>query len=124
MEKRLYSIRGATCCENTKDSIISSVGELCKTLFARNNVSSEDLVNIQFTVTGDLDALNPATALRNFDTGIDTSATALFCAREPDVKGMMPKTVRVMVTCYLPAGTKLLPVYMNGTDRLRSDWRS
>lgn len=119
--KRLYCIRGAVCCENTKDSIQENVGLLCAKVFRENMISAESLVNIQFTVTPDLDALNPATALRHYDTGVDTSAVPLFCSQEPVVRNMLPKVVRLMVTAYFPEGTAVVPSYLNGAQVLRPD---
>ena len=118
---RIYSIRGATCAENSADSIKTAVGELCKNIFALNDVSQNELVNIQFTVTPDLDTLNPAAALRNSCTGLDTSKVPLFCSAEPVIKGMLPKVIRVMVTLYKPQGFIANNVYINGAQVLRPD---
>lgn len=120
-DERLYCIRGATCAENTEESISRNVGELCRSLFERNSLRSENLVSIQFSVTPDLDALNPATALRNCDTGLDTSRTALFCSAEPCVKNMLPRAVRVMISAYMPRGFSPEAVYINGAQVLRPD---
>ncbi|MCR5218856.1 chorismate mutase [Treponema sp.] len=124
MNKRLYSIRGATCAENTAQSIMEGVKEMCSRLFELNKVESQDLVNIHFTMTKDLDALNAATALRKTDTGIDTSTVPLFTSQEAEIKGMLPKVIRVMVTLYLPEGSKITPVYVNGAQALRPDFKS
>ncbi len=124
-EKRLYGIRGATCTENNKDSIIKNVGELCRTVFSKNGLHTEDVVSIQFTVTPDIDELNPATALRKAgDVGLDTSSVPLFCSQEPVVKGMNPKIIRLMVTAYMENGSKPVGAYLNGADVLRPDLAS
>ena len=57
---RLYGIRGATGAENTKESVTANVIEMCTKLFADNKVKAEDIVSIQFTVTSDLNVMNPA----------------------------------------------------------------
>jgi len=119
--KRLYCIRGAVCCENTKESIAENVGLMCSKVFCDNKISAEDLLNIQFTVTPDLDALNPATALRLSNTGVDTSSVPLMCSQEPVIRNMMPKVIRLMVTAYLPEGTSVKPSYLNGAQLLRPD---
>ncbi len=121
MEKRLYSIRGAVCAENTKDSIIENVELLCSKLFSINSIKADDIVNIQFTVTPDLDVLNPATALRFSDTGIDTSRIPLFCAQEPVIKGMLANVIRVMITVYLDKDSICKTAYLNGAEVLRPD---
>lgn len=120
-EKKLFSIRGATCAENTVDSIKSSVGELCAKLFSQNKLNADDIVNIQFTVTPDLDTLNPATALRKSEVGIDTSSVPLFCSQEPVIKGMLPKVIRIMITAYMDMGSKISTAYLNGAQALRPD---
>lgn len=121
MEK-LYSIRGATCAENSRDSIIENVGIMCRTLFEKNSIKAENLVSIQFTMTPDLDEVNAATALRIFDTGVDTSKVPLFCSQEAVIKGMLAKTVRIMITAYLPENSTITPVYLNGAQVLRPDF--
>ena len=121
-EKRLYSIRGATFCENTKESITNFVGEMCRQIFSENNLSADDIVSIQFTMTEDLDVLNPATGLRLYsDLGLDVSAVPLFCSQEVKTVGMHEKLVRVLVTCYMPYGAKIHPAYINGAQMLRPD---
>ncbi|MBP5442528.1 MAG: chorismate mutase [Treponema sp.] len=121
-EKRLFGIRGATFCENSKDSIIKYTGDLCRMIFAENKLSAEDIVSIQFTITDDLDELNPATALRrNSDLGIDVAAVPLFCSQEPRIAGMPPKVIRVLVTTYMPFDAKVHAVYINGAQMLRPD---
>ncbi len=122
MSKRLYSIRGATCAENNAESITKSVGELCRSIFMDNGLNENDIVNLQFTITDDLDALNPATALRKFgDVGLDSSKVPLFCSQEPNIKGMLPKVIRILVTAYMDEGTRTVSSYLNGAQVLRPD---
>ena len=121
-EKRLFSIRGATFCENTKDSITNCVGEMCRLIFSENGLSSDDIVSIQFTMTEDLDVLNPATALRLYkELGLDVSAVPLFCSQEVKTVGMLKKVIRVLVTCYMPSDADIHPAYINGAQILRPD---
>ena len=61
---RLSAIRGAVTAENTKESIQVRTVKLVKEIIEANNLKLEDFVTIQFTLTKDLDELNPATALR------------------------------------------------------------
>ncbi len=120
-EKRLYALRGAVCTENTADAITKDVGALYRRLFLDNALVAEDIVSVQFTVTPDLDALNPATALRRADTGLDVSSVPLFCAQEPVVKNLPPKVIRVMITAYMPCPSVPRHAYLNGADALRPD---
>ena len=122
MEKRIFAIRGATRAENSRESILQNVESLCKEIFEKNNVLSEDIVSIMFTQTRDLDELNPCYALRHGDVGIDVSSVALFSTNELEIKGMLSRTIRVMVTAYLPQGSKISHVYKNGAEVLRPDF--
>ena len=120
---RLYGIRGATGCENTKESIAKNVLEMCSEIFSENKISAENIVSIQFTSTKDLTAMNPAAALRRGgDCGIDVSTVPLFCSQEPEIDGSPEKMIRVLITAYLPCGTDVKPVYINGGEKLRPDF--
>lgn len=122
-DMRLYCLRGAACAENTEASITAAVEAMCRELFVRHKVQDGQIVSVQFTVTPDLDALNPATAFRRAHTGIAPEGIPLFCAQEPVVKNMLARVIRVMVSVYLPEGAKLEPVYLNGAEVLRPDLR-
>lgn len=121
--KRLYAIRGAVCAENTKESILENVGNMCRELFEKNNVKSEDLVSIIFSQTSDLDVMNPCFALRHSEVGVDTSKVALFGIPELEIVGMLSKCIRVMVNVYLEEGSTITPVYRNGAEVLRPDFK-
>ncbi|MCQ2584654.1 MAG: chorismate mutase [Treponema sp.] len=119
--KKLFAIRGATSCENNADEILKAVHTMCDDIFIKNNIKSEDMVSIQFSMTDDLDELNAAAALRRGGPAIDCSKVALFCTQEARIKGGMEKVIRVMITTYLPRKAEIVNVYNNGTDRLRPD---
>ncbi len=120
--KRIFAIRGAICSENTKDDIFLNTEKLCCEIFEKNKIKAEDLVSIQFSLTPDLNQLNPATALRKGNTGLDTSKVALFCCQEALIEGMMEKVIRVMVTVYLDEKAKIFNIYQNGAEKLRPDF--
>ena len=122
MSQRLFAIRGATGAENKAESIRGSVCEMCLRLFRENNLSAEDFVSIQFTVTEDLDALNPAAALRKGQSDFDVSSIPLFCSQEPKIKASPEKMIRVMITVYMDENAIPVPVYINGGERLRPDF--
>lgn len=122
MKKRIYAIRGAVRAENSRESILQNVESLCKEIFEKNHVLSEDLVSITFTQTRDLDELNPCYALRHGKVGIDVSKVALFSMCEPEIKGMLSRTIRVMVTVYLENQSEIFHVYKNGAEVLRPDF--
>lgn len=122
MNKRLYGIRGATGAENTKESVVSNVCEMCLRIIKDNEINTGDIVSIQFTQTKDLNLMNPAAALRKGQNEVDFSQVPLFCSQEPDIAGSPEKLVRVLVTAYLPENHVVKPVYINGGEKLRPDF--
>lgn len=121
MATRLYGIRGATGAENTRESIQQNVAELCRRLFVDNGIESANLVSIQFTMTADLDALNPCYALRHGDVGVDVARCALFAAQEPLICGAPERMVRVLITVYMEEDASPRHCYINGAEVLRPD---
>lgn len=119
---RLYGLRGAVCAENSTASITDAVSAMCSELFTLNAVSPADIVSIQFTITPDLTALNPAAALRKGKCSIDVSRCALFCSQEPVADHMLPATIRVLVTAYMQEGAEPRHVYIRGAEKLRPDF--
>lgn len=85
-------------------------------LLEQNAILEDDIVSVMFTVTTDLTALNPATALRK--AGFAKSV-ALFTAAEPCIANSLPRVIRVLVTYY--GSKKPVPVYLNGAEALRPD---
>jgi len=122
MEKRLAAFRGAVCVENTPESITENVCLMCRELFSRNSIKADDIVSLQFTITKDITKLNPATALRRGDCGLDVTAVPLFCSQEAEIEGGMPLVVRALLTAYTEEGRESRNVYLNGAEKLRPDW--
>ena len=121
MKKRLCAIRGACFCENTPESILKNVGDMCRLLFSKNHLKTSDLVSIQFTMTRSLDALNAASALRKSDVGLDVSRVPLFVSQEVFTKGSPEKAIRVLITAYMKKDRIPKSVYINGAESLRAD---
>ena len=122
---RLYGIRGATGAENSKESIISNVQQMCGAIFLKNKLKENNIVSIQFTITKDLTAMNPAAALRKGgDCGIDVSKVPLFCSAEPEIDGSPEKMIRVLVTSYADESAEIHHVYINGGEKLRPDLKN
>lgn len=114
--QRLYSVRGAVCCENTQESIIKFVPKLFQEIIQKNSIIEESIVSIIFSVTGDLTVMNPATALRNAGFSRETS---LFSCLEPYIEGYLPSVIRILITYY--GINKPEAVYINGAEVLRPD---
>lgn len=123
MEKKLAAFRGAVCVENTAESITEATCKMCRELFAKNEIAADDIVSLQFTITKDITKLNPATALRRGDCGLDVTAVPLFCSQEAEIEGGMPLVIRALLTAYFDAGRERHNVYLNGAEKLRPDCR-
>ncbi len=122
MDKRLAAFRGEVCVENTAESITENVCLMCRELFSRNSIKADDIVSLQFTITNDITKLNPATALRKGDCGLDVAAVPLFCSQEAYIEGEMPLVVRALLTAYSDVEEKQ-NIYLNGAEKLRPDCR-
>lgn len=85
-------------------------------ILERNSIQEDDIVSVIFSVTNDLSALNPATALRNAGYG---KTVSLFSTAEPFIEGYLPAVMRVLVTYY--GSAKPVSVYLNGAELLRPD---
>ena len=122
MEKRLIAYRGAVCVENTAESITENVCLMCRELFSLNKIQAEDIVSLQFTITDDITVLNPATALRRGDCGLDITKVPLFCSQEAKIDGGMKFVVRALLTAYNDKDIERRNVYLNGAEKLRPDF--
>lgn len=119
--KRLYGIRGAITAENNKESITKKTVEMCSLIFNENKLLPEDFVSMHFTLTKDLDEMNPCAALRKSYKGIDVSRIPLFCSQEAYIKGGLEKVIRVLITVYMEDGSVPQNVYLGGAAVLRPD---
>jgi chorismate mutase len=113
---RLRALRGAITVEaNEADAILSATEELVREVMDRNGLGPDDVVSCIFTCTADLDAEFPAVAAR----GLGLSAVPLLCAREIDVRGALPRVIRLMVHCYADGPAR--HVYLREAVSLRRD---
>ena len=116
--KKLYALRGAVQCENTKDDILMQISIMYDELLSQNKLEETDIVSVVFSVTGGLDAVNPCSALRKSGRA---GELALFSCMEPETQGSLERTCRVLIHCYLEEGAVLHHVYRNGAEVLRPD---
>jgi chorismate mutase len=116
--KRLFALRGAAQCKNQADDITEQVRLLYDELLSRNNLEEGDIVSVIFSVTADLYALNPAAALRKSGRAEDLS---LFALQEAPAQGGLPRTLRVLIHCYLEESASPYHVYRSGAEALRPD---
>ncbi|MDR2445238.1 MAG: chorismate mutase [Spirochaetaceae bacterium] len=116
--KKLFALRGATQCVNSEDDIVRQVSAMYDDILSRNDITEVDIVSLQFSVTADIDAVNPASALRRSGRAANL---AMFAAQEAASQGSLPRTIRCLVHCYMDAAATPRHVYRNGAEVLRPD---
>ncbi len=102
---------------NDADAILDATEELMREVIGRNSLDPNQMVSCIFTCTEDLDAQFPAVAARRL--GLD--AVPLLCAREIDVPGSLPRTIRLLLHCYAEADAPARHVYLRDAVALRRD---
>jgi len=117
--ERLVALRGATTVDaDTRAAVLERTTELLAALLDRNGVEHDQLVSVIFTATKDIHSEFPALAAR----GLGLGDIPLLCARELDVTGGNPRTIRVLVHCYSTrARASLRHVYLHRARHLRDD---
>jgi len=112
-------LRGAVTAEaDTKEEIVEVTTELLEEMLDRNDVGTDDVVFILFTSTKDLIAEFPAAAVRK----LGLSHIPVICARELDVEGALPRTIRAMMLMNSDkAREQLRHVYLKEARQLRTD---
>jgi chorismate mutase len=113
------AFRGATqLSADTKEEMKSAVVELLKEILFSNSLSADDLISILFTATPDLQSDFPAAGIREFGL-LDLP---LICAQELDIKGALPRTVRLMIHANSPLSrNEISHIYLRGAAVLRPD---
>jgi chorismate mutase len=117
-EKKVFALRGATRCLNNGEDIAKQVAALYDELLAANNLAEKDIISLIFSVSRDVDAKNPAAALRQSGRGGDL---ALFSLQEAEIQGGLDRTIRVLLHCYLNSDVLPRHIYRNGAEMLRPD---
>lgn len=114
----LRALRGAiTVDDNDAAQIRQATSEMLAAVLERNGVSADAIVSMIFTATPDLTAEFPAVAAREMGmTGIP-----LLCATEIDVPHAMPRCIRLMIHCTMPADQAPRHVYLREARALRAD---
>ncbi|MEN3185561.1 MAG: chorismate mutase [Atribacterota bacterium] len=113
-------IRGAiTVDHDEKDQIKSATLSLFREILIQNQLAPSDISCVFITATPDLSSVFPAEAIREQE---DFRYVPVLCAQEIDVKGAIPKCVRMLVL----AVTQRYPheikhVYLRDAQSLRQD---
>jgi chorismate mutase len=113
------AIRGAIQLDTgDRDAILEGTAELVAAVMSRNDLTTDDVISVLFTVTPDLTAEFPALAARK----VGFHAVPMMCATEIPVTGAMPRVVRLMahVDTDRPR-SEIQHVYLRGAGALRLD---
>jgi chorismate mutase len=113
------AIRGAVQVEaNERDAILEGTAELVTEVMTRNDLVTDDVISVLFTVTPDLTAEFPALAARK--TGFHD--VPMICATEIPVPGALPRVVRLMMHVETDRPrSEIQHVYLRGATALRLD---
>ena len=113
------AIRGATQVgANDRESILECTAELVTEVMARNELCTDDVISVIFTVTPDLNAEFPALAARK----IGFHDVPLLCGCEIDVPHALPRVVRLMMHVNTERPRSAIQhVYLRGATVLRLD---
>jgi chorismate mutase len=116
---KVRAIRGATVLTaDDPQEMESAVCELLSEIFEANSIERDDLISILFTATPDLTSEFPAKSARILDLG----SVPLMCAVEIDVRGSLPRTIRVMVHAHSERSLdEISHIYRRGAQALRRD---
>jgi chorismate mutase len=119
MHVGVRAVRGAVqVATNDRDEILAGTAELVTEVMGRNELTTDDVISVIFTATGDLDAEFPALAARK----LGFQEVPLLCAAEIPVPGAMPRVVRLMMHIETDKPRSALQhVYLRGAAALRLD---
>lgn len=115
------AIRGATCAvENSANAILEAASELLRAIAAANALAPSQMISILFTLTPDLDAAYPTRAARE----LGWNDVPLIDAQQPNVKGDLPRCLRVLIHCESErAPSEMKHIYLGEAKKLRPDLR-
>ena len=117
---RVRAIRGATTVtENTHEGIIEAVTELMEAIEIHNQLDTEEIVSVIFSVTSDIDAIFPAAIARHRQGWKDVP---LLDVQQMKVKDSLQKCIRVLIHINTPLPkSQLRHVYLRRAAKLRPD---
>ncbi len=113
------AVRGATQLDvDERDHMLERVAEMVRTVMDYNSLTTDDLISVIFTATGDLHSEFPAYAARL----IGLTDVPLICTRELEIEGGMPRVVRLMAHVETElTRPEITHVYLHGAAALRRD---
>ena len=117
--KVMRGIRGATVArENKKEEILNRTEELLQKMVETNDIITEDIGSVFFSVTNDLNAEFPAVAARR----LGWMDVPLICFTEIPVPGSLGKCIRAMINLNTEkAQNQIRHIYLYEAINLRPD---
>ncbi len=112
-------IRGAVdASENSAEEILQKTETLLRRMLEKNQVDTESIAAIFFSMTPDLNAAFPAAAARK----IGLTQVPLFSSVEVGVPGALPRIIRILILANLErAQNEIFHVYLGEARKLRPD---
>ncbi|MBP5426797.1 MAG: (d)CMP kinase [Clostridiales bacterium] len=114
------AIRGAiTVSKNEQSEVLEKTSKLINRMISENNVLVDDIVNIIFSVTADIDCVYPAKAIRDIMGILDIP---MMCFSEAKVNGSLSKCIRVLMQINTnKRNREIYHIYLGGARVLRKD---
>lgn len=117
MSKITKGIRGAiTVDSNTSEDLKSATLELLTRMIEENNIKTDDISHVIFTLTNDLNADFPAKFAR---LNLGWKEVAMMCYHELDVANSLKSCLRVLIVLNCDENFKPRFVYLKGASNLR-----
>ena len=113
-------IRGAISVDaNNEQSIKEAVNELIKIILESNDIVTEDISHVIFTMTEDLNKAFPAKFAREL---FDWKYVPMMCYNELNVPGSLPMCLRVLVVVNTDKKqNEIKHIYLKNAKKLRQD---
>ncbi|MGK7931642.1 MAG: chorismate mutase [Microcystaceae cyanobacterium] len=123
MAWRVRAIRGAiTANANTKEAIEQAVINLLNAIEAANSFVPDDIVNVIFTATSDLNAVFPAAIARQYK---NWHYVPLLDVQQLEVEGSLKRCIRVLIQINTEKSQQeIRHCYLEGAEHLRLDLSS
>ena len=112
-------IRGAiTIPEDNATEVLQATRELLEEIIKQNELESQDIASIIFTVTQDIKSIFPANAARSMGLNL----VPLLCSLEIGVSGSLPLCIRVLVHVNTnKSQEEIKHVFLRAASKLRED---
>jgi chorismate mutase len=112
-------IRGAITVERDDPAeVYAATRELLQEVIRKNEISTENIISIIFTVTADIRSAFPATAAR----AMGLNLVPLICTQEIPVPGALPLCIRVLMHVNTPKTQgEISHRFLRAASQLRPD---